>query len=195
MPNLHNESPLNVLHFFQSSFNSVVTTARNFQDGSLLPAAQQSPRRIAPVRRTYNWQADELVISFNMSNIATPTCTRLEPPVTWLAASGARVKVLHSGGCTKDEKSNPKLQKSCTSVIEVSVSRNFAECSLSALRNRGFAREDIYRMLDKGPWTLAFDIPAALPRLFASLQVSDEFMLNQHHFLLVQNNFDDFCRH
>jgi fatty-acid desaturase len=38
--------------------------------------------------RTYDWQAEELVISFNMTGLAYPTCSRLEPPVTWLAASG-----------------------------------------------------------------------------------------------------------
>lgn len=119
-----------------------------------------------------------------MTNIATVTCTRLEPPVTWLAASGAKVKVLHSGGCTKDERTNPKLQKSCSSVIEVSVSRNFAESSLSALRSKGFTREDIYRMLDKGPWILSFDIPTALPKLFLSLQVRNEINNTESHLLL-----------
>ena len=133
-----------------NSFESLPAKSRS-NDGRLLVAPQQNSRRLAPLPRTYNWLAEELTISYNSTSLSNPTCTRLEPPVTWLAASGARVKVLHSGGCTKDEKSNPKLQKSCTSVIEVSVSRNFAECSLSALRNRGFAREDIYRMLDKGP--------------------------------------------
>ena len=116
------------------------------------------------------------MISYNTTGIANPTCTRLEPPVTWLAASGARVKVLHSGGSSELEnllKLDLNKPISCNSIIEVSVSKSFAESSLRTLRNKGFTREDIYRMLDKGPWVLAFDISSALPRLFASLQVEN----------------------
>lgn len=116
------------------------------------------------------------MISYNTTGIANPTCTRLEPPVTWLAASGARVKVLHSGGSSELEnllKLDLNQPISCNSIIEVSVSKSFAESSLRTLRNKGFTREDIYRMLDKGPWVLAFDISSALPRLFASLQVEN----------------------
>lgn len=155
------------------SFESLPAKSRN-NDGTIIPHAQQNSRRLAPVTRTYNWQAEELMISFNTTGLTNPTCTRLEPPVTWLAASGSRVKVLHSGGLSEGE----KLLKldlnqpiSCNSVIEVTVPRSFAESSLRTLRNKGFAREDIYRMLDKGPWVLSFDISSALPRLFASLQV------------------------
>ena len=118
------------------------------------------------------------MISYNTTGIANPTCTRLEPPVTWLAASGARVKVLHSGGSSELEnllKLDLNQPISCNSIIEVSVSKSFAESSLRTLRNKGFTREDIYRMLDKGPWVLAFDISSALPRLFASLQVGKTF--------------------
>ena len=139
-------------------------------------APQQNSRRLAPLPRTYNWLAEELTISYNSTSLSNPTCTRLEPPVTWLAASGSRVKVTHSGGCSEDERAmelalNQPL--SCASVIEVTVPRSFAEASLRVLRNKGFAREDIYRMLDKGPWVLSFDIPNALPRLFASLEVNE----------------------
>ena len=114
------------------------------------------------------------MISFSTTGLANPTCTRLEPPVTWLAASGSRVKVTHSGGCSEEEKLMEltlNQPMSCNSVIEVTVPRSFAEGSLRTLRNKGFTREDIYRMLDKGPWVLAFDIPNALPRLFTSLEV------------------------
>jgi hypothetical protein len=104
---------------------------------------------------------------------------------------GAKVKVSHSGGCSEDDKlkanelekiesneRNPKRNKSkkdsgvlvCSSVIEVAVSREFAENSLATLRNKGFSREDIFRMLDKGPWVLAFDISSALSPLFDSLK-------------------------
>jgi hypothetical protein len=114
------------------------------------------------------------MISIHTTGLTNPTCTRLEPPVTWLAASGSRVKVLHVGGSVNEEKqlevdlNQPML---CNSVIEVTVPRSFAESSLRTLRNKGFTREDIYRMLDKGPWVLSFDISSALPRLFAGLQV------------------------
>ena len=142
------------------------------RDGIFPPVTQYSPRKIAPVRRTYNWQAEELIISFNMTKSANPSCTRLEPPITWLTVSGARVKKSQQGiDCGDNGESDSRLKESCSSNIEVSVSRNFAESSLSTLRNKGFSREDIYRMLDKGPWVLAFDISNALPRLFTSLQV------------------------
>ena len=156
------------------SFESLPGKSRS-NDGTLLPQAQQNSRRLAPVTRTYNWQAEELTISFNTTGLADPTCTRLEPPVTWLAASGSRVKVLHSGGSIEEDvllKIDFNQPISCNSVIKVTVPRSFAESSLRTLRNKGFTREDIYRMLDKGPWVLSFDISSALPRLFASLQVS-----------------------
>ena len=130
---------------------------------------------MAPITRTYMWQAEELMISYNSTALTNPTCTRLEPPVTWLAASGSRVKVTRSS----DEEGfhgNIKEELTSTSVIEVGVPRSFAEASLRTLRNKGFAREDIYRMLEKGPWVLAFDIPNALPRLFQGLEVlTDHF--------------------
>ena len=126
---------------------------------------------MAPITRTYMWQAEELMISYNSTALTNPTCTRLEPPVTWLSASGSRVKVTRSSDEEEVYNVNVNKQLSSTSVIEVSVPRSFAEASLRTLRNKGFAREDIYRMLEKGPWVLAFDIPNALPRLFHSLEV------------------------
>ena len=175
--------------YFAHSFESLPAKTRN-NDGTLSPHTSQSNRRLAPVTRTYNWQAEELMISYNTTGIANPTCTRLEPPVTWLAASGARVKVLHSGGSNELEnllKLDLNQPISCNSIIEVSVSKSFAESSLRTLRNKGFTREDIYRMLDKGPWVLAFDISSALPRLFASLQVE---IISSY---FVRNNMDTEC--
>ena len=61
-------------------------------------------RRIAPVRRTYNWQGEELMISFVMTGITDPTCSRLVPPVTWLSSPRAKVKVLHSAKLSKQTK-------------------------------------------------------------------------------------------
>lgn len=154
------------------SFQTSLVASQPFQDGgTLLQSSTQSSRRIASARRTYNWQAEELVISFNMTSIANPTCTRLQPPIDWLASSGAKLKVLHECSGTGEEITH----KSTCSVVEVSVSRKFAEASLITLRDYGFGREDIYRMLDKGPWALVFDISTALPRLFGSLQVQIMF--------------------
>ena len=68
-------------------------------------------------------------------------------------------------------------RKISNSVIELAVARDFAENSLSTLRMNGFKREDIYRMLDKGPWVLAFNIPSCLPRLCKALQ--EDLQLNQ----------------
>ena len=152
------------------------------------------PRRIVPVRRTYEWQGEQLIISFNMTAISNPTCTRLVPPVTWLSSSRSRVKVSHSGLLTKPTKfaidvtdyatsslvppsssSSSSYGKKdeddevSSSSIQVSVPRTSAESSLSTLRMNGFLRQDIYRMLDKGPWVLAFDISSTLPRLFRGL--------------------------
>lgn len=53
--------------------------------------------------------------------------------------------------------------------ITISVSRTRAERSLSSLRQFGFKRADIYRMLEKGPWVLAFDISKTLPRISEDL--------------------------
>lgn len=53
--------------------------------------------------------------------------------------------------------------------ITISVSRARAEKSLSSLRQFGFKRADIYRMLEKGPWVLAFDISKTLPRISEDL--------------------------
>ena len=53
--------------------------------------------------------------------------------------------------------------------ITISVSRTRAERSLSSLRQFGFKRADIYRMLEKGPWVLAFDISKTLPRIAEDL--------------------------
>jgi len=56
-------------------------------------------------------------------------------------------------------------------VIEISVRKQLAEQSLSCLRMYGFNRSDIYRMLEKGPWVLAFDISGVLPRLVTNIKV------------------------
>ena len=44
-------------------------------------------------RRTYRWMATELLIECNMTKLNNPTCTRLVPPLSWMSASGSKVKV------------------------------------------------------------------------------------------------------
>lgn len=48
---------------------------------------------LVPPRRTFTWQNDDLLISVNMTSLSRPSGTRLVPPITWLSASGSRVKV------------------------------------------------------------------------------------------------------
>lgn len=132
-----------------------VSVTGNIQDNSAVT-------RLAPKRRTYTWEKDELLISCNLTALANPTCTRLIPPITWMSASGSRCKVLHSNPFTPASMDD--------SIIEIGVVKDLAEGSLSALRMQGFKREDIYRMLDKGPWVLAFDVSKTLPKLMSDLE-------------------------
>lgn len=125
------------------------------------PLSSEAGTKSIPARRTYTWTNNELLISCNMTALANPTCTRLMPPITWMSASGSRCKVLHDSF----------LGDSSSSIIEIAVTRTLAEGSLSALRMSGFKREDIYRMLDKGPWVLAFDISRTLPKLMSDLEI------------------------
>lgn len=124
---------------------------------------------ITPTRRTFKWKAEELVISFNMTKSGNPCSGKLEPPLTWLESPGLKLEVLQSslGFSSKEAVSlTPD-----SSMMKVYVCRKTAESSLNILKKQGFGREDIYRMLDKGPWALAFDLSSALPRLFSNLQV------------------------
>lgn len=111
-----------------------------------------------PTSRTFTWQGDELVILFNMTSLQSPLCTRLTPPLSWIRGSGCKVGVAHKTG-------------EADSTIEITASRAFVENTLSCLRMNGLQREDLFRILDKGPWILAFDIRSVVPRLFKDLQV------------------------
>lgn len=51
------------------------------------------------------------------------------------------------------------------SVVEISVHKDMADHSLTALRRFGLSRRDIFRLLEKAPWILALDVSHALPRL------------------------------
>lgn len=201
-----------------------------------------------PPRRTYTWQAEDLLISINTTSLGlyTPTCTRLVPPLTWLSSkdSKSKVKVSQTSGSAVQSKPkitqknveidpndeqgyyswpssvtnaflevdsrsedvianialdkdvaslNPPLSRgnigktsesvvdadrykfkedvSPSRTIEILVGRALVENSLSTLRMNGFSREDIFRMLDKGPWILAFNIVRVLPKLYSDIQV------------------------
>lgn len=140
-----------------------------------------------PPRRTYTWKNDDLIITFNMTALANPTCTRLVPPVTWIAGSGSIVRVFLNGQLSTgsaailatSENLNTVKSPTLTSsnpaaylgrFIEISVARKRIENTLHCLRTHGFSKEDIYRLLDKGPWVLAFDLTKSLPKLFDDLQ-------------------------
>ncbi len=240
--------------------------------------------------RTYKWSSKELQITCNMTALDNPTCTRLVPPLSWLSASGSKVKVFYqeddedsragaallekqkfseqralmseedavrlfheididkngyidsyelyralsgvgvvvttddirnmmadadtsgddridiaewktlalkinalrkgSAGAVEEEglsaqtvhhedASDVSAQKSVSDdlcggsrekFVTISVNRERAEKSLSTLRKFGFKRADIYRMLYKGPWVLAFDVSKTLPRISDDLE-------------------------
>jgi hypothetical protein len=258
-------------------------------------------RRMPSARRTYRWMTSELLIECNMTALDNPTCTRLVPPLSWMSASGSKVKVrqvsagrrsskglvgdaaldndnrgsigkastmdalvkaedvetlFHSididnngyidsyelyraltklgmrvttddiermmndadttepkdgridleewkllvanmnswsrnsgAAAVFEEEGNESLAVNKDDIasdeeeigsdvddyigaekfITISVSRARAEKSLSSLRQFGFKRADIYRMLEKGPWVLAFDISRTLPRISEDL--------------------------
>lgn len=146
----------------------------------------------------------EIIISCVVSKFSNPSSTRLVPPITWLTSSGSRVKVLRSiiksGSLTstfnsddsdsvgydssralstidKVQNINSKSSVVQSSVLEISVPRKRVDETLMNLRGNGFKKQDIYRMLDKGPWTLAFDVPGPLSKLMADLE--NDLGLNQ----------------
>lgn len=150
----------------------------------------QNSESLSPPRRRYTSGVREVVVSCTISKFADPTSTRLVPPLTWLTSSGSRVKVLHS----RDEvlnlaKDSTSLSRKSTnnyniesnivqsSVLEISVSRERIDKTLSLLRMNGFQKEDISRLFDKGPWILAFDLSSSLPKLFTDFRT--ELQLNQ----------------
>lgn len=137
-----------------------VSSVESMATQQSVPGSVKPVLRITPKQRTYTWERDELIISCNMTALTNPACTRLIPPITWMSASGSKCKVTHTSA----------TDPSADSVIEIAVARTLAEESLSTLRMAGFKREDIYRMLDKGPWALAFDMSKTLPRLLSDLE-------------------------
>ena len=104
------------------------------------------------------------------------------PPLSWLSQHGAKVKVLHEGQTDDDDKTVERLRTPESSIyydrtsvvpsqstIQLSIGKEKVERRLSTFRMHGFSNEDLFTMLDKGPWILAFT-SEALPRLVKNLK-------------------------
>jgi len=62
--------------------------------------------------------------------------------------------------------------------LEMEVPRTKVENNLLALKSNGFGREDIFRMLDKGPWIVGFDVTSSINKIFTDMQVSTSKLYN-----------------
>ena len=132
-----------------------------------------------------------------MTALANPLCTRLVPPISWIVKSGVSVRVFFNGELTYENDrsidmdetdaetaaSMNKLQVQEGRFIEITVSRSRIESAMTSLRSFGFVNEDIYRMLDKGPWVLAFNINKVLPRIVNDLKVFLSYP-SSHYYLI-----------
>jgi hypothetical protein len=150
--------------------------------------SKEKVNKISKVRRIFTWKGDDLFISYNNTILLGDSyiTTRIKPPLKWFKSSGSIVDsivksndniislnvLMSSINCNIKRSVILSLDdiESDGSLIELIVSRKKAENALSTLRSVGFNREDIYRMLDKGPWVLAFDITKFVPSLFVALQ-------------------------
>jgi hypothetical protein len=151
----------------------VVNTYGNAEDA--LDNAETRPpgtkQRTAPSnrKRTFSWRGDDLLINFQIAPPTTYDCTKLTPPLTWLGTDntgGSRVKVLHqSDGERKNVDINANTYIQGRNSVQITVSRRRVEDALALLRMNGFQKEDIYRMLDKGPWLMSFDLGKVISRL------------------------------
>lgn len=134
----------------------------------------------------YKQGVKEIVISCNITKVMKASSTRLVPPISWLTASGSKVKVVHASDDVKLSASSRRLSKSIkrspqttdatpirTSILEISVNREMVDRSLDSLRQNGFQKDDIYRMVDKGPWILSIDLRHGISKLFSDLQVDN----------------------
>eukprot|EP01036_Dinobryon_divergens_P028711 gene28711-37703_t len=148
---------------------------------TLKSQSNSTSKPIRPIRvQTFSWVGESLLISFEMSSLSNVSCSRLFPPITWLSASGSKVKVLYNnansggiGSSVSEVLSESVVEGSdARRWFEVTVQKTMAEESLSALRMFAFQREDIYRMLDKAPWILALDVSKALPKTKQDLESS-----------------------
>jgi hypothetical protein len=110
----------------------------------------------------FAWQPKDVVITLKIPLQTSLTSTRLVPPVSWLQMSGSTVTVVNDGVMEEDK-------SDAFQVIEIITDREKAERTLSILKFNGFNRETIFRVLDKGPWLLAFGISKSLPRLYEDM--------------------------
>ena len=150
--------------------------------------AAVAARNMPSLRRIFSWKGDELHVTFNMTALSNPACTRIVPPLSWLSQhDGTRVKVWHRGktdelieaGEVTGTNAIPELSSMpyygsssvvpLNSVIQLVIEKEFVEQRLAAYRMQGFTNEDLFRMLDKGPWVLSFS-SQALPRLVKDLK-------------------------
>ena len=144
-------------------------------------------------RRTFAWKGEELQVYFEITPPTSRVSTQLAPPLTWLTnglATRSKVKVLHNSELDINESSSGSHRSSSSisgissvvssstsssqsfssSAVKLGIERESVEDSLSVLRMNGFKKEDIFRMFDKGPWVIAFDLSKILPRLIGDLQ-------------------------
>ena len=72
--------------------------AINLNDKSYMNNTNIRSRIINKKRlRTYQWIANELYITCNMTALANPSCTRLIPPLPWISTSDVKVKINQRG--------------------------------------------------------------------------------------------------
>ena len=141
------------------------------ETGAMSAPAMRQREEQSPFKRTFSWRKDELLVQFEIAPPTALGCTKLTPPLTWLAtaSTGARVKVLHeSEGFVDLEVKHARRE--ALSHVQLGIARPTVDSSLALFRMNGFQKDDIFRMLDKGPWVLAFDLSKILPRLLHDLQ-------------------------
>ena len=177
----------NVQHISSSSSSSSSSygKSRSINSKSLINISKEKNLK---QKRIFTWKGDDLFISYNNTILLGDNyiTTRIKPPLKWFKSSGTIIdsivqindNVVSSQSLISSIHCNVKRSvilsqediESDGSLIELVLPRKKAENALSTLRSVGFNREDIYRMLDKGPWVLAFDIAKFVPSLFVALQ-------------------------
>jgi hypothetical protein len=166
-----------------SAYDDAMDSSGSALPRSDLTAPTFTKSRNRGTQRIYG--SRDIIISFDISKKSTPMTTQLVPPLSWLRLSGSKVKVLHTQKKVVPSDSSKSL-KGCTalqsylewrSTLELSVERQLVDNSLEALRSHGFQREDIYRMMDKGPWILSLNIVKSLIKLSNDIKVYIDFLI------------------
>lgn len=127
------------------------------RESSGINTKRARPQQIKQHPRTFSWLGDEeLLITCQLSTISTnPSCTRVAPPLSWLTYNRIRAA---------------PVTNTDSDFVEIIVTKVRVENNLQYLRSIGMSRTDIFRMLDKGPWILAFDLSSSLSKLSQDLQ-------------------------